>query len=90
MDPYTILLGIAAVISAMNGSRTTKSLEKAVNELRAELSDHRGRITALEAGTMEGRVLHAAELRARALVHEAANKAQAVVLQAAKDLDKTQ
>lgn len=52
MDIYYILLGVAAVVSALNGSRSTKALHLAVQELRAELHDHRTRIERLE-----GRVL---------------------------------
>jgi prefoldin subunit 5 len=48
MDLYYILLGIAAVISALNSGRNSKALEAAIKELQRTLQSHDDRITQLE------------------------------------------
>lgn len=52
MEIYYILLGIAAVITAIGTTihqgRSSKAMVQAIDELRAELKDHRSRIGRLE------------------------------------------
>lgn len=48
MEVYYVLLGIAAIITSITGSRNSKALGVAIAELKAELADHRSRIQALE------------------------------------------
>lgn len=48
MELYYVLLGVAAVISALSGASQSKQLKSAIQELQATLKDHDSRITALE------------------------------------------
>ncbi len=49
MEVYYALLGVAAVISALNSGRNSKALAQAIKELQVTLRSHEERITKLEA-----------------------------------------
>lgn len=46
---YYTLLGIAAVISALTQRNSNKDLSKVIEDMRAELKNHRERLEKLEA-----------------------------------------